>query len=254
MTTNHIVSLLLRLARDLDYVYERSRSVRINEEDTSIPVKGPNFLLAVIKRQIKLMEILGKKFPELKDIKKSMEIWIKRLDKNYKEQNDEKSTRQLKLKFIDAFELQEESSKWLSAVIRAYEKPVTAILDQQKLYSIIPTSHYRKLDAIGKNDLHEGISVLQHGFPTSSSMILFRVGEKLIQKYYKKIIKKPPKNLTWGQMISELKQIKNYNETILGYLTYLNKKRIDTVHPYRRYSQEECEKVLIHIKNLLDEF
>jgi len=64
---------------------------------------------------------------------------------------------------------------------------------------------------------------------------------------------KKPKGLTWGQIIKELTQNSKTDQIILGYLSYLNKKRIDAAHPYRRYNQEESETVLLHIKNILEE-
>ena len=64
---------------------------------------------------------------------------------------------------------------------------------------------------------------------------------------------KKPKGLTWGQIIKALTQNPKTDQIILGYLSYLNKKRIDVAHPYRRYNQEESETVLLHIKNILEE-
>jgi hypothetical protein len=40
---------------------------------------------------------------------------------------------------------------------------------------------------------------------------------------------------------------------ILGYLRYLKEKRNEAEHPGKRFTQEESEKIFIHIKELLEE-
>lgn len=252
LVTRLIVSHLLKLIENMCYIYERSRSVGINES-TSTYVKGPNFILSSLRYQNNFIKVLVKAFPDLKDVENSLDLWIEKLDKNYKEQNDTTSELPEKLTFEDGLALSDDARKWIDTIIQVYAKPVTSLINRDKLSKFIPASSFSKLDKIGKADLRDGINLIEHGFPTSASVMLFRVGEKIIQKYYKKITKQIPTGLTWGRMIDNLKQNPNANQITLGYLAYLNKKRIDVAHPYRRYTQEESEMVLMHIKNILDE-
>ncbi len=239
------------MMHNLSYIYEKSRVVGFDEKN-SVEVKGPKFILDTIETWQQFIELLSQKYDEFKEVNESMKYWIEYLQKNYSDPA-EKSNLPVKLTFTDAQSLTEISGKWIATIIESYQKPVTAIIDQDVLNKIIPDNLINKLDNIGKEDLEEGLYVLQHGFSTSSSMILLRAAENLIQKFYKSVIGNDPVKLTWGEMLQDLEKSGKVKKSLLGYLNYLNEKRIDTAHPYRRYSQEESERILLHLKSLLEE-
>ncbi len=104
-----------------------------------------------------------------------------------------------------------------------------------------------------KEDLSDGVSALLHLLPTPGATILLRFAERIIQKYYKKIMRKNPKKMTLGQIINELEKSGKVKKSLLGYFHFINEKRIRTSHPYRRYNQEEGERILLNIMDLLEE-
>ena len=51
-------------------------------------------------------------------------------------------------------------------------------------------------------------------------------------------------------MLTVLEKHLKTNRALIGYLHYLNDKRIDVDHPYKQYSQEEAERIFLHMKDL----
>lgn len=128
----------------------------------------------------------------------------------------------------------------------------TVLLTDELIINLIPKKIYRKLNKFEKDDLYDGIDTLRGLLPTHAVMILLRVAENILQKYYKKITNKNSGKKTWGQIIEDLEKTKKVPKSLLGYLYFMNDKRIDSAHPYKRYTQEEGERILLNLKDLIE--
>lgn len=183
----------------------------------------------------------------------SITKWIKKLKKNYKNSNNKRSKLPISLSIIDRVGLTEDSLKWITTLLKIYSIPRNKILNFETIVPQMVKLGKKKLDKLGREDLYEGFNAISNGHSTSAVMILFRVAENLLQKYFEKIKRKKSKKLPWGAMLDVLTQEEKADKTIIGYFTYLNKHRINSVHPYKRYTEDESEKILLHIITLLDE-
>jgi len=121
MVSNRAVSWLIALVTTFSYVHEKSRIVSFNEE-TSVSVKGLNFILDALKRQKPLIDAMKNKDELLQDIATSVDYWIERLDAGYKEQGEESKLPE-KITFADARELSEASQKWIDNLSSFYQEP-----------------------------------------------------------------------------------------------------------------------------------
>ena len=152
----------------------------------------------------------------------------------------------------DAKKLEALSKNWIEILKRFYSKGGLVLLNESHTQEIISKTVIKKLKSIAQEDLEEGIQCVRHLLPTSAAIMLLRVGESILQDYYYKIMKKKHGKKTWGQMIDDLEKTKKVSKSLLGYLYFLNEKRIDGAHPKRRFEQEECERILINIKDLVE--
>jgi len=183
----------------------------------------------------------------------SISKWVKKLKKNYKNSKNKQSKLLINLSISDRIDLTEDSKKWINNHLKIYSIPRNKILNFETIIPQMVKLGKKKLDKLGREDLYEGFHSISDGNPTCAVMILFRVAENLLQKYFEKIKRKKPKKMPWGGMLDLLIQEKKADKTIIGYFTYLNKHRINSAHPYKRYTEDESEKILLHIINLLDE-
>lgn len=241
----------MRLVLDLNYVYERCHGVLLTPSQ-SVEVKGQNYILAALKMQLPLVESLGNRFASIKSIKDSMDEWIAYLDKKYSEQQIFLGP-PTRLDQRDAENLQRDCNNWMNSVMTVFAEDGTVLLKQEAINTILPDTLKKGLDDITREDLNDGISAIFHLLPTPGAMILFRVAENIVRKYYSKITGKQSGNLSWGKMLQELEQIQQPNSSLLGYLRYLKDKRNEAEHPDKRFSQEETERILLQIKGLLEE-
>lgn len=251
MVTKSDVHKLLHLIDDLS---------TLNTECMYAPDFGPNVKLSVkisggildtLENIQDNIEEISEKVEKVERIITSIKRWINKLEKSYSE--DEGGKLPLNLTKEDAKALQIESENWIEQITESFNDKGTHVIKESVIDDIFSEQIMIFLDEDAKKDLREGINALLHSFPTSSTMILFRVAERIIQKFYRTSTGKEPRNLTWGQMLHELNEKQDVDKVLMGYLHYLNKKRIDAAHPYRRYTQEEAERILLHIKDLIEE-
>ncbi len=153
----------------------------------------------------------------------------------------------------DADELLEECRKWIDTIVSCFENSGLKLLKEDTINKLIPDETMDKLEDDAKKDLKDSIDCLIHLFPTASAMLTVRVAERVLRKFYKKTTERNPGDRGWGKMINELEDSKKVDASIMGYLKYLNQKRIDTAHPYKRYNQDESERMLLKLKDLLEE-
>jgi ribosomal protein S17E len=253
MVTHKGAALLMRLIMDLTYVYERCISASIITPTQSVQVKGENYILDILKRWHPFLEYLAKKYyPELSKVADSMRNWIEYLDKKYAEKWVIFGP-PFYIEIKDAEELSRDVKGWIDTIINEYEKRGTVLIKEESVEEILPESLLAGLDEITKEDLYDALKCILHLLPTPAVMISMRVAENLVRRYYTKITGNTAMGKSWGEILNELEQSKKVKPSVLGYLRYLKEKRNEAEHPGKRFTQEESERIFIHIKELLEE-
>jgi ribosomal protein S17E len=252
MVTHKAAATLMTLIRDLTYVYERCKSASIIKPTQPIQVKGENYILDILKRWYLTLEYLTKKYhPELSKLANSMRNWMEYLDKKYAERWMIFTPFYIEKK--DAKKLLRDVKEWIDAIINEYEKRGTVLIKEESVEEILPESRLAGLDETTKEDLYDALKCVLHLLPTPAVMISMRVAENLVRRYYTKITGNTAMGKSWGEILNELEQSKKVKLSILGYLRYLKEKRNEAEHPGKRFTQDESERIFIHIKELLEE-
>ncbi len=251
MVTPRAVSNLMALIVDLSYVYERCRVV-VNPPIQPTQVKGDNFILDVLRRQLPLLERLSNTYSNLGKVYSSVKDTIVYLDRKYPE----------KYVFLgppanidrrDATKLLKDSKLWIDAIINEYSKPRTVLIRQENINEIFTEELLSNLDELTRNDLADTFKCIFNAVPTPAAMICFRATESIIRKYYTKVTGESASRKSWKTLLNELEQNQRTNRALIGYLDYLREKRNEAEHPDKRFTQEESERVLLHVKGLLEE-
>jgi hypothetical protein len=114
------------------------------------------------------------------------------------------------------------------------------------------------LDKSAKLDLTEGFTLLQSGHTTSAYMIFMRVAEFLVLQYYKKITGYYPKNddAAWGQMLFSLQNEykSKIDKNFANLLYFLKDKRNEAQHPGKRFTEKDCDKLIMYLTEYVDYF
>jgi len=251
MVTRSGVYNLLILIQDLSYIYERCRSA-VNPPVQSTPVKGHNFILDVIKRQLPTLEHLSKSYPSLGKVHSSVKDTIVYFDRKYPDKAVFLGP-QVNIDVKDANKLLKDSEQWINEIINEYSKSRTVLIREENIDEIFTEKLLSDLDELTRNDLIDSFLCIFNLLPTPAAMICFRATESIIRKYYTKVTSKSATGKSWSILLDELKQNQRTNQALIGYLDYLRNKRNEAEHPDKRFTQEESERVLIHVKGLLEE-
>ena len=114
------------------------------------------------------------------------------------------------------------------------------------------------LDKSAKLDLEEGLTLLQLGHTTASYMILMRVAESFVLKYYQKITGNTPPNneKAWGTLLEDLKpyQVSKVDFNFKNILYFLKDRRNEAQHPGKRFTEKDCHKLLGYLTEYVDYF
>jgi len=251
MVTKFDTHKLLHLIADLENLNTECMYAPDFGPNVKLSVKGLGGTLDTLEELQDDLEEVSETIEKVERIKSSMKRWINKLEKNYSEDEEEKLP--VNLTKEDAKALQLASESWITQITESFNDKGTHVIKEDVINDIFSDQIMMFLDEDAKKDLREGINVLLHSFPTAATMIFFRVAERIIQKFYRNSTGEEPKNKSWGQMLQVLDAKQNVDKILMGYLHYLNKKRIDAAHPYRRYTQEEAERILLYIKDLIEE-
>lgn len=240
------------LAWDLSYVFERCRSACEITPIQPARVKGPEYILSVLQNQYPIIEFLAKKYKTLEPARDSIRNWIVILDRKYGE-NFVLLGPPINLEAKDAKDLAKDCQAWLESVTQCYFDSGTVLIKEENLGQVLPESLTSRLDPVTKADLDDGVAAILTLLPTPAAMILLRVAENVVRRYYTKITGKDGRNVRWSDILDELKKDETANKPLIGYLDYLRDMRNEAQHPDKRFTQEESEQILLHIKNLLEE-
>jgi hypothetical protein len=251
MVTRRFAASLVNLAWNLAYVFERCRSMSEFTPYQFVPVKGDNFILSVLRQQYPLIDELSNFFPNLVAPQDSVRDWIAYLDKKYRKIGLLGPS--FNLEVDDAKRLARDVHSWFTEIMNAYSKQETVLIKEETIDTLFPQQLLVKLDEMTRADLNDGINCILHLLPTPAAMILLRVAENIVRKYYAKTTGKTSDKVLWGEMLKELEQGQQIRKPLLGYLQCLKDKRNEAEHPEKRFNQEEAERLLIQVKEFLEE-
>ena len=196
------------------------------------------------------------RYPELKldTITEKIEDWLEYLNENYS----------VKSKWLkDPVPLRDNDVKRLLKDLKKFEEKLAEIFENSTIIlpsnkkQLITTTLTKKLDKSSKEDLKEGIKAMNLGLTTAAYMLFFRVAENQVKTYYTKITGTKPigEKSNWGNMLHVL--LNEYRSTINKNLTnllyYLKDKRNEAQHPGKRFKQNDCEKILHYLSDLIKE-
>jgi len=229
---------------------------------SKIPVKGNNGILNLLDAVHLGTVILTKTHEELADIPSEIKMWIDLFNTEYGDPSSTVFMKNINLKIDHAKKLERATTRWFETIYSIYEKPNTKLLNQKE-FAITTRELYKKLDDSEKLDLHDGFECLMNNIPTPGVMILYRVAESMVQKFYtKEMGHVPPEGSTMGSMAKELreKQVKeiesgerNKPYPLVTYILHQTDERNLAQHPGGRYNQTEAEKVFIFVEKLIND-
>ena len=251
MVTHKEASNLMKLMVALTHIYERCKSASTIPAQ-NIQVKGENYILDTLTHWHPFLRALSKTYPNLNEVVNSVKEWIIYLDKKYAERPIPLGP-PFYIDTRDAGNLSRDSLNWINTIINEYAKQGLILIREEAIDQILPENLLSGLDEITKEDLKDALTCILHLLPPPAAMISLRVAENLLRKYYTKITGNSATNKSWGEILNELEQNKKVKPSILGYLKYLKEKRNEAQHPDKRFTQEESERIFIHIKELLEE-
>ena len=242
---------LMNLVLDLSYVYERCRSMIMYPRQPT-QVKGENYILDVLLRQRGFVSALAKKYQELQPVSSGLTSWVAYLDKRYVQQTTFFGP-PINLDHADAQRLSDDIEQWRALLLSVYQQEGTVFIKEETLDSIFPEAILSKLDAVTREDLSDVLLCVLHLLPTPAAMIGFRVAESIIRRYYERVTSQSASGKTLAQILQQMEQGQLMTKSALGYARFLKDKRNEAQHPDKRFTQEESERIILRIKDLLDE-
>jgi ribosomal protein S17E len=252
MVTHNEAAGLMGLISGLAYVRERCRSA-----STITPVQPIQHLriFTVLIDCYYILDWFAKNhYPNLRKVAEDIKSWIEHLDNNYVEQYLRSNIENIVLSDVDAKNLSALSQQWISYIIKEFKAQGTVLIKEEDIAQIIEYSNKSDIvNALAKQDLDDALRSILSSLPTQAAMISLRVAESIAREYYKKITGNDPTNKGWKKILDELKESKKVKNSILGYLDCLRHIRNKAQHPVKRFTQEESERLLLKIKDLLEE-
>lgn len=205
---------------------------------------------------------LSREKKKIAEILSEIQQWIKTLNSEYGDPSARFNTKSVVLLRPHAQPLEKDAMKWFEKIYKVYDAPSTKILNQKEFgKTIIELS--KKLNEKERLDLNDGYDCLLNNIPTPGVMILYRVGESMVRKFYtKEMGHEPSEGATMGMMAMELrdKQVKEIEEKkrtkpdpLVNYILHQTEDRNLAQHPERRFNQTEAEEVFIFVKRLVSD-
>lgn len=237
---------LMGMATDIMYV----RSVALDgQRGIKIPIYGQGLLVESLNRLLGNITNLTLENPELLPTMNNVNQWAQYVNTKYSVMNVPPGS-MIGLDMQDGKALFETSTQWIDVLIRVFDREETVFISQEDIYKLFTKEILDKLDPISKEDLIDGITCLLNSLPTPAAMIILRTTESVVRKYYAKVTGNSTNKIAFGAVINELEA---KNDRLTGYLSYLKQKRDEAEHPDKRFKQEEAERMLIQLKELIEE-
>lgn len=225
-------------------------------------VKGDGGIMSDIRIIEMLVSFVMENHPELASTHSEIRSWLDLLDKEYGDPTSIVFLKNINLKIAHANKLKDDTTRWFKAIYDIYQKPNTKLINEDEFREQV-ISLKKKLDDMESKDLLDSYQCLVNNIPTPAAMMLYRIGESMIRKFYVKEMKKqPPEGATMGIMAQELrkKQVKEIEEKIrakadplVNYIIVQTEERNLAQHPERRFEQTDAEEVFIFVKKLIND-
>ena len=224
------------------------------KDGEGIAVKGKHGVLGDLKTYLKLLDA----FPsqdgnEISNVKNAIKSWIIYFTSEYKPEGKILSLKSYYLEKDDADKLSDDVTNWIGIIIDTTVKRKTKLIKDFSFEKFLPSRLIKKLEKGIRQDLKDGFDLTGSDSPTAAVIILLRSAEGIIKNYYKQITNMETSKIRLNDMIEELEKIHNIDKTLVNHLHYIRGKRNEAAHSGKRFTQEDSEKMLIHIKDLLEE-
>jgi hypothetical protein len=223
-------------------------------------VKGDKGIVSSIKVIEMLVSLIMQNHPALTDTHDEIKSWLDLLDKEYDDLKFTKFKKNIHLKINHANKLKNDTTRWFEAIYEVYQKSNTKLINEDKLREYV-ISLKKKLDEMESKDLLDSYHCLVNNIPTPAAMMLYRIGESMVRKFYSKEMKKQPHDgATMGTMAQELRKkqteeierkIRKKADPLVNYIIVQTEERNLAQHPERRFEQTEAEEVFIFVKKLI---
>ena len=138
---------------------------------------------------------------------------------------------------------------WYDLVYKLLGNCLFSTLSEDSELKLFPKVITNKTDSESRDDIQDGIWCAIYSLPTPAAMILFRVAERELRGYVKKITGKPANG--WTDNVKKLKESEIADRSITKEFDWLKEKRNEAEHPDKRYAQEEAEEILHRISGLM---
>ncbi len=262
MVSHNEIYPVIRMIWNLAYAHNMALTATGIAPSFPIVVNGEKGLREYIGASQLVVERLATNYPEMSKVSNEIQKWIDKFENDYGDPHARLSTKPLDLLRRDAIPLAKDVAKWFEKTYKIYEKSNTKLLNEKE-FTKSAIELAKKLDNREKRDLHDGYECIVNNIPTPGAMILYRVGESMVRKFYvKEIGHEPPEGSTMGSMAKELreKQVKEMEsgartkpDPLVNYILYQTEERNLAQHPERRFDQTEAEEVFIFVKRLVND-
>lgn len=229
---------------------------------SNMPVKGTKGIASSLGAIELFMIRMGKKHPDLSNLASEIRTWLDFFEKEYGDPESTVFMKSINLTINHAKKLESDTVRWFETIYKIYEKSNTKLINENELREQIVTLA-KKLDKMESDDLLDSYNCLVNNIPTPAVMMLYRIGESMVRKFYAKEMKKQPSvGATMGMMAQDLrkkqtdeieKKIRTKADSLVNYIIVQTEERNLAQHPERRFDQTEAEEVFIFVKKLIND-
>ena len=246
------ISDLVELISGLGEIMGACEVVAEAPEDIQFVTKGRNSFSTSLRKILSMLNKMDDNSEEIEYVKQSIKDWLSIFKTEYKSETKILSLKPKYLSKYHAEQLFDDIENWIENIEINLEKPKTVLIQDMKLDDFLPNSLTKNLNKEIMTDLKNGFELLRSGLSNPASMILLRASEGIAEFHYKKITGKNNSKLSWNKKIQDLQENYKIKKSLSNYLHYIRDKRNQAAHPGKQFSQEESERILIHVKELLE--
>lgn len=261
MVSNIEIYPLIRAIWNLASVSHRA-GIATSLTPAQINVKGEKGIIDSLGAIYDVINRLSKKYEEIFNIPNEIQKWINLLEKEYGDPEKFLQTKSVGLFRKHAVLLYKDTLRWFEQIYSIYEKSNTKLINEKTLREMV-VELSKVLDNQTKKDLRDGYECLVNNIPTPAVMILYRLGESMVKKFYKKEMGyEPTESSTMGTMARDLREkqakeieqkIRTKPDPLVNYIASQTEERNLAQHPGGRYTQTEAEEVFILVKKIIED-